>query len=244
MSNATVHPAHASVSLPSRARQFYALTKPRVVQLIVFCAVIGMLLATPGLPDWQVALAATVGIWLVAGAAAAFNCLVEQHIDARMARTAWRPTATRRADERQTLDVLGAALRGRQRAALFRGQPADDVADVRDLRRLRGHLHRGAEAADAAEHRDRRRLGRDAAGARLGRDPRRGRPRGADPVPDHLPVDAAALLGAGALPRRGLPQVRPADAAGHARLRVHAAARAALHAGAVRRRRCCRSSPA
>jgi protoheme IX farnesyltransferase len=77
----------------SRLRQFYALTKPRVVQLIVFCAVIGMLLAVPGLPDVATVLAATLGIWLVAGAAAAFNCLVEQHIDARMARTAWRPTA-------------------------------------------------------------------------------------------------------------------------------------------------------
>jgi protoheme IX farnesyltransferase len=77
----------------SRLRQYYALTKPRVVQLIVFCAVIGMLLAVPGLPDVATVLAATLGIWLVAGAAAAFNCLVEQHIDARMARTAWRPTA-------------------------------------------------------------------------------------------------------------------------------------------------------
>jgi heme o synthase len=78
---------------PSRVRQFYALTKPRVVQLIVFCAVIGMLLASPGLPDWSVTLAATAGIWLVAAAAAVFNCLVEEHIDARMARTAWRATA-------------------------------------------------------------------------------------------------------------------------------------------------------
>ena len=84
----------ASVSLPSKARQYYALTKPRVVQLIVFCAAIGMLLATPGLPDWRLALATVVGIWLVAAAAAAFNCLVEQRIDSRMARTAWRPTAT------------------------------------------------------------------------------------------------------------------------------------------------------
>src|SRR5437870_8912580 len=83
-----------SVPRPSRVRQFYALTKPRVVQLIVFCAVIGMFLAVPGLPDWQPALAATIGIWLVAAAAAAFNCLVEQRIDARMRRTAWRPTAT------------------------------------------------------------------------------------------------------------------------------------------------------
>jgi protoheme IX farnesyltransferase len=77
----------------SRWAQYYALTKPRVVQLIVFCAAIGMLLAEPGWPDLRLAIAATLGIWLVASAAAAFNCLVEQHIDARMARTAWRPTA-------------------------------------------------------------------------------------------------------------------------------------------------------
>jgi heme o synthase len=89
----TTTPPVSDTSLPSRLRQFQALTKPRVVQLIVFCAVIGMLMAAPGLPDWRVALAATVGIWLVAAAAAAFNCLVEQRIDARMARTAWRPTA-------------------------------------------------------------------------------------------------------------------------------------------------------
>ena len=54
-------------------RQFYALTKPRVVQLIVFCALIGMLLAEPGWPDWRLAGAATLGIWLVAAAAAAFK---------------------------------------------------------------------------------------------------------------------------------------------------------------------------
>ncbi|HZF80373.1 MAG TPA: UbiA family prenyltransferase, partial [Rubrivivax sp.] len=72
-------PSHAA-----RWAQFYALTKPRVVQLIVFCAVIGMLLAQPGWPDWKTAGAATLGIWLVASAAAAFNCLVEQQIDRRM----------------------------------------------------------------------------------------------------------------------------------------------------------------
>jgi protoheme IX farnesyltransferase len=66
------------------------------VQLIVFCALIGMVLAVPGVPSWanvQLALIACAGIWLVAGAAAAFNCLVEQQIDAKMRRTAWRPTA-------------------------------------------------------------------------------------------------------------------------------------------------------
>ncbi len=87
-------------------RQFYALTKPRVVQLIVFCALIGMVLAVPGLPsssEIQRALLACVGIWLVAGAAAAFNCLVEKGIDAKMKRTAWRPTAKGELGDVQTL---------------------------------------------------------------------------------------------------------------------------------------------
>ncbi|WP_051001505.1 heme o synthase [Melaminivora alkalimesophila] len=86
----------ASAAMPSRLAQFYALTKPRVVQLIVFCAFIGMVLAVPGLPSaaqWAMMAVASAGIWLVAGAAAAFNCLVERRIDARMKRTAWRPTA-------------------------------------------------------------------------------------------------------------------------------------------------------
>jgi protoheme IX farnesyltransferase len=89
------NPAASAALRPatSRVAQYLVLTKPRVVQLIVFCAVIGMLLAVPGWPDWRVGLAATVGIWLVASAAAAFNCLVERRIDSRMQRTAWRPTA-------------------------------------------------------------------------------------------------------------------------------------------------------
>jgi len=96
----------------SRFAQFYALTKPRVVQLIVFCAVIGMVLAVPGLPtleDLRLAAFAALGIWLVAGAAAAFNCLVEKGIDARMKRTAWRPTAKGELSDAQTL-VFATAL--------------------------------------------------------------------------------------------------------------------------------------
>jgi heme o synthase len=99
----TAAAAHAASTAPSRVRQFYVLTKPRVVQLIVFCAVIGMLLAQPGWPDWRLVLAASAGIWLVAAAAAAFNCIVEQRIDARMARTAWRPTAKGELTNTQTL---------------------------------------------------------------------------------------------------------------------------------------------
>ena len=86
----------AAGAAASRWEQYHALTKPKVVQLIVFCAFIGMVLAVPGVPgwqDWRRMLAACAGIWLVAAAAAAFNCLVERSIDARMKRTAWRPTA-------------------------------------------------------------------------------------------------------------------------------------------------------
>jgi protoheme IX farnesyltransferase len=96
----------------SRLAQYVALTKPRVVQLIVFCALIGMLLAVPGVPDIALAAAATVGIWLVASAAAAFNCLVERQVDRKMARTAWRPTARGELSDAQALSfsmVLGAA---------------------------------------------------------------------------------------------------------------------------------------
>ena len=95
---------------PSRVKQFYALTKPRVIQLIVFCALIGMVLAVPGIPtlaDIRLAATACFGIWLVAGAAAAFNCIVEKGIDSRMKRTAWRPTARGELADWQTLLFSG-----------------------------------------------------------------------------------------------------------------------------------------
>ena len=112
--------AAATTSFGSRWSQYVALTKPRVVQLIVFCALIGMLLAEPGWPRWQPVLLGTVGIWLVASAAAAFNCLVEQHIDARMARTAWRPTAKGQLGSAQAL-LFSAVLCAIGCAVLFIG---------------------------------------------------------------------------------------------------------------------------
>jgi protoheme IX farnesyltransferase len=86
-----------------RLRQFVGLTKPRVVSLIVFCAAIGMLLATPGMVPPGLLLSAIVGIWLVAGSAAAVNCLVEQKIDAVMSRTRGRPLPRGELTSRQTL---------------------------------------------------------------------------------------------------------------------------------------------
>ena len=90
-------PTPSPSAMPQRRlpkwRQYWLLTKPRVTQLAVFCAVIGMFLATPHLPPWRIVLAATVGIWLLAGAAFAVNCLIESEIDARMRRTQQRATA-------------------------------------------------------------------------------------------------------------------------------------------------------
>jgi len=95
-----------STLMPLRWQQFNALTKPRVIQLIVFCALIGMVLAVPGVPSWadlQLGAIACLGIWFVSGAAAAFNCIVEKTIDARMKRTSWRPTAKGELSDRDTL---------------------------------------------------------------------------------------------------------------------------------------------
>lgn len=87
-------------------KQYHALTKPRVIQLIVFCALIGMVLAIPSIPsqnNLQLMVLACLGIWLVAGAAAAFNCLIEKSIDSKMRRTAWRPTAQGQISDIQAL---------------------------------------------------------------------------------------------------------------------------------------------
>jgi protoheme IX farnesyltransferase len=93
---------------PGLLRQYLVLTKPRVTQLAVFCAVIGMFLATPTLPDMQKVIAGTIGIWLLAAAAFAVNCLIEQRIDARMLRTARRATATGTISSAQVLLISGA----------------------------------------------------------------------------------------------------------------------------------------
>lgn len=74
--------------------EYWILTKPRVVTLLMFTAGIGALLATPGLPPWRPLLLGLLGIWLAAAAAAAFNHLIDQNIDRHMARTADRPLPT------------------------------------------------------------------------------------------------------------------------------------------------------
>lgn len=101
--------AQRATTIARSARAYYALTKPRVVSLIVFTAVIGMFLATPGMVPPLLLIAATAGIALVAGAAAAVNCLVEQKIDAQMQRTRGRPLPRGELTSLQTLVFSGAA---------------------------------------------------------------------------------------------------------------------------------------
>ena len=122
--NAESSSVAADAQQASVLHQFLALTKPRVIQLIVFCALIGMVLAVPGVPSWpevRLAAFACLGIWLVAAAAAAFNCIVEKSIDAKMKRTAWRPTARGELSNRQTLLFSGAVVRGRLGPAVLSG---------------------------------------------------------------------------------------------------------------------------
>lgn len=86
-----------------RFQNFFPLCKPRVSAMIVFTAVIGMFLATPGMVPLDILIASTIGIFMASGAAAAFNCLIEQEIDARMMRTAGRPLPSGRVSPMETI---------------------------------------------------------------------------------------------------------------------------------------------
>ena len=88
--------------LSENFKNFFSLCKPRVTSLIVFTALIGMFLATPGMVPWPLLIATTVGIAFASGAAAAFNCLIEHKIDAIMARTRGRALPTGQVSSGQT----------------------------------------------------------------------------------------------------------------------------------------------
>ena len=105
-------------SFSGQLRALFALTKPRVVGLIVFTAVIGMFLATPGMVPPRCLVAGALGIALAAGAAAAINCLIERRIDALMRRTRWRPLPRGELSAAQTL-VFAGALGGIGLSILF-----------------------------------------------------------------------------------------------------------------------------
>ena len=101
-----------------KLKNFLTLCKVRVNSLIVFTAVIGMFLSTPGMVPWEILFSGILGIGFVAGAAAAFNCLIEETIDAKMARTRARPIGTGKISQHETL-VLASILGGVGLAILF-----------------------------------------------------------------------------------------------------------------------------
>lgn len=88
---------------PASWRDYYALTKPRVVQLLVFTAVIGMFLATPGMVPWQILVFGSLGIGLSAASGAAVNHVLDRRFDQAMARTRQRPLPSGRIDERDAM---------------------------------------------------------------------------------------------------------------------------------------------
>ena len=92
-----------------KIKNFLTLCKLRVNSLIVFTAVIGMFLSTPGMVPWDILFSGIIGIGFVAAAAAAFNCLIEESIDTKMARTRARPLGTGKISQQETL-VLASIL--------------------------------------------------------------------------------------------------------------------------------------
>jgi protoheme IX farnesyltransferase len=102
-----------SLSASAQWRDYYVLTKPGVVQLLVFTAIVGMFLATPGMVPWDILVAASVGIGLAAAAGAVVNQVLDQRIDAQMARTRNRPLPQGRIAERDALTfAMGLGLGG------------------------------------------------------------------------------------------------------------------------------------
>jgi protoheme IX farnesyltransferase len=107
-------------SAATQWRDYYALTKPGVVQLLVFTAVVGMFLATPGMVPWDILIAGSLGIGLAAAAAAVVNQVLDQRIDAQMARTRNRPLPQGRVSERDALAfAMGLGLAGLVVLVLF-----------------------------------------------------------------------------------------------------------------------------
>ena len=194
--------AYAEPSMAG-AGDYLALMKPRVMSLVVFTALAGLVVA-PGHMHPVLAFFALLCIAVGAGAAGALNMWYDADIDAVMTRTA-RPAGSGGPRPARR----GAGLRPDARGLLGRVPRPDDqpaggrAARLHDLL-LRRRLHDVAQALDAAEHRHRRRGRRVSADDRLGRRDRRHRPRVDPAVPHHLLLDAAALLGAVALPRRGI----------------------------------------
>ena len=102
-SSASIVSTARARSFRSVAREYFSLTKPKVVSLIVFTAIVGMFLSTPAMVPWHILIFATLGIGLAAGSAAAINHLIERDSDALMTRTRKRPLPTGQLTSRQAI---------------------------------------------------------------------------------------------------------------------------------------------
>jgi hypothetical protein len=202
--------------MQSTFRQYWPLTKPRVVALIVFTALVGMLLAVPGIPPWRALLFGNLGIWLAAASAAAINHLIDQRIDALMARTQHRPLPAGHLNGPQVLIFAVSLGLASMLILVLWVNVLTALLTFASLDWLCGDLYRVSEARDAAKHRDRWCGGRGTARAGLGGGDRRGRPARLAVVFDHLHLDATAFLGAGDFRRDDYAPRRDSHAAGDA----------------------------
>ena len=180
-------------NLAARLPDFIALTKPRVMALAVFTALVGLVMA-PSRLDPLLGSVAVLAIAVGAGAAGVLNMWYDADIDAVMTRTAGRPIP-RGAISRLEALAFGLVLQ-RRRCSCFRSQyHSRGAARICHLL-LRRRLYDVAQAYHSAEYRDRWCCRRASTPHRLGGGKGRDCDRAADPVPDRVPVDAASLLGA------------------------------------------------
>ena len=199
-------------------RDYVALTKPRIMSLLLVTGFCGMIAGARGWPGTATAVAAMAGLALACGGASALNHVLDRDIDPLMGeRTKRRPVASGRVTREPRARVRPRALGVLVRPAREHRQRAHRRARARRQPLLRPRLHALAEALDAAEHRHRRRSRRRAAARRLGRGDRERHVRRAPALRDRLRLDAAALLGARAPDQGQLQGGRRADAAGRAR---------------------------
>ena len=214
---------------PHLARQYWLLTKPRVTQLAIFCAVIGMFLASPELPNLAAVALATAGIWLLAGAAFAVNSIIERTIDAKMARTRMRPVARGEITPLQAV-VFSGAIGGAGMWLLYTQVNALTMW-------LTFATFVGYAVIYTVLLKPNTPQNIVIGGISGAMPPVLGWAAMTGDAPAQawllaliiFRLDAAALLVAGAVPPRRLSQVRPADAARDARRTLHAAAHPAVH---------------
>ena len=211
-------------SLPADWRDLLALTKPRVMSLVVFTGLCG-LLAAPVPVHPVLGFTAILCIALGAGAAGALNQWYEADLDAKMKRTASRPLPAGRMDRQTALHFgVGLAVFSVILMGLAANRLAAAILAVSILFYVLVYTI-WLKRRTAAEHRHRRRRRRLPAADRLGGGDRRRQHAAAAAVRDHLPVDAAAFLGAVAVRAHRLRQCRRADAAGGRRDRERPGAR-------------------